>query len=518
MSSDDRDAKARPDAPQDAGSPLKRPTPTIELEAEEVAVSENEAQTTDDDADAPDSGAASADTAEIGGDEMVDGVRPPGPQPEDNTEEPPSPQARAFELRSFATHLAAGLAGGLIGVIGVGVALDRLPSGGQDQTPAERAAMDARLAQLEQSVAALPAQDTGAAALGKVADRVAALEAQANSAETARAAQTATLEDLAKRAEALDGAVSEQAAVLTKARDRFGRLETTLKRIDETASSGGGDLAQFTALAGRITELGNTVEGRIAALEKARAETTPQGDALEAKAAQIGEALAALETRVSEVETAAASATPGTEIAELSERIAKLEEELGQLGERQLKLGGEARSAGLAIAFANLSRAVTGAKAYEAELGAVKRLAPEGFDFSALDAHASTGVATRGTIARDFPNALRAALRADTSPRSDSLVDRLVSNARSIVQVRRTTPDEGEGGAASAVLARMEGRLRAGDLEGAVSEGAALEGGLAKAMQPWLARAKTRVAVDAAMAGLEQALVSALAEAGGAER
>ena len=86
----------------------KRPAPTIEGTATEVTVDP-----------APDETAAPEPAVEAAAPD-AEGSKPKRPKG-------PPPRTSPTELKSFVTHLAAGLLGGLIGVVGVALAWNMIP-------------------------------------------------------------------------------------------------------------------------------------------------------------------------------------------------------------------------------------------------------------------------------------------------------------------------------------------------------------------------------------------------------
>ena len=132
----------------------KRPAPTIEGTATEVTVDP-----------APDETASprSRRRGRASARPIAEGSKPKRPKG-------PPPRTSPTELKSFVTHLAAGLLGGLIGVVGLAVAWNMIPLGATkapDLTP-----LESRLAKLE--AAPPPAGD--AEALGALDARVKTLE------------------------------------------------------------------------------------------------------------------------------------------------------------------------------------------------------------------------------------------------------------------------------------------------------------------------------------------------------
>src|SRR5581483_5187801 len=86
----------------------------------------------------------------------------------------PPPASTISEMKSFVTHLAAGLLGGLIGVIGLAFAWHLLPAG--NGASGALAGLEQRLAKLESAPPPSPAPDTEA--LAQLDARIKALESR----------------------------------------------------------------------------------------------------------------------------------------------------------------------------------------------------------------------------------------------------------------------------------------------------------------------------------------------------
>lgn len=211
---------ADPLGDQSAGQ-SKRPAPTIEGTATEIK-------------DEP-----AAEAERSAEDEVAAETSAHGPHRE---KEAPRAHARTSQtsgtdLKSFATHLAAGLLGGLVAVVGLPLFWDV----GGKSTGLDSSGLEQRIAQLE----ANPPQG------GVEAERVSRLEdALKTMAETAKE----------------DGSVADAAAVSQQIHEAEERLQA---RIDEAVGSGGtGDVealqrvqTEITALQSKVAALGETTAG-----------------------------------------------------------------------------------------------------------------------------------------------------------------------------------------------------------------------------------------------------------------
>ena len=285
-----------------------------------------------------------------------------------------------------------------------------------------------------------------------------------------------------------------------------------MKTLADTAQEGG-SVADAAALAERIAEAEKRLQAKIdAALAEADLESTAAVQALKTEIGELKSKLGAL----AEAELGTAEASDlSPELDALQERLAKLEAALPGLEEAIGKEGADAKSAALAIAFANLSAAVDAGRPYATELDTLKALSPSADDLGVLPAHAATGIPTLPELVRGFTTARDAALAAETPPPAAdaSLLDRLLASLNGLVKIRRVdaaAPGEGT----VAVLARAEAQLGKGNLDGAIKEVEALDGAARAAFSAWLDQARARVGAAGSLKRLEGLLLVSL---GGAQ-
>jgi hypothetical protein len=457
---------------KDAG---KRPTPTIEGTAKEIAV-EPEVEAT------PEMNPAQDDELEVDT-QPEQAASDEAPEGSKRIEFGPPPRERAPRLKRFASYLGAGLLGGAVGAAGAGLAWNGLQPGGPGGAPG-LAALEQRLAKLE--AAPPPASSSDGA------EAVAAIEG---------------------RIKALEGRAAESAPELSSLAERITELETAMKTLADTAQEGG-SVADAAALAERIAEAEKRLQAKIdAALAEADLESAAAVQALKTEIGELRAKLGALAE--AELGTGAA-ADLAPELDSIADRLAKLEAALPGLEAAIGKEGAEAKSAALAIAFANLSAAVDAGRPYATELDTLKTLSPSAGDLGVLPAHAATGIPTLPELVRAFAPARDAALAAETPPppADASLLDRLLASLNGLVKIRRVDA-AAPGDGTSAALARAEAQLGKGNLEGAIKEVEALDGAARAALSAWLEQARARAGVASSLKRLEGLLLVGL---GGGEQ
>jgi hypothetical protein len=442
---------ADPFSDQDHGltGASKRPAQTIEGTATEISE-----EAAGGDAARETEAAAGADRPDIAGEvpHGVDAALPPA-------------QTSLPELKSFVTHLAAGVLGGLVGVVGLALAWGGLGGGGSSGPQPDIAALEARIAKLE---TAPPASGDGEA-----------------------------LAQLKAQVEALETGVNETSPKLADLADRVGQLETSLKAISQSASDGG-SVASAAAIAQQIAEAEQRLDAKLA-------------DALAANASSLQEmqsAIAELKAKIgalAELGTGDGAAT-GPALAALTERLAKLEAALPELAAAIGKENNGAKSAAAAIAFANLRAAVRDGRPYAAELDTISALVPSVGDLGVLPAYAEKGIPTVPDLARSFVVAKEGAQVATAPASSGSLVDTLMASAQSLVTIKRIDePTTGQG--PGAALARAKAALDKGDLAAAVKEVETLDGASREAFAAWLGQAHARLSADETLIQLESTLL-----------
>jgi hypothetical protein len=436
--------------PNDPGA-SKRPAPTIEGTATEIASE-------------PAAGAAESEASEAAnGTENDDGF---GERAEPAPE--PPPRTSADDLKGFFTHLAAGLLGGLIGVIALAFAWKLLPLGSGEK--AEIAALQARVDKLQAAPA--PAGDTKA---------IAALDQRVKALEDRKVPPAPDLSDLTARVT---------------------RLEESLDSLAKTADEGG-SVADAAALDAKVGDMEQRLQANVAtALDAQKTETGAEIQALQGDLAALKAKLGALaEAKLGD------QADAGPELTALDQRIAKLEDAMPGLTSAIDRSAATAKSGALAIAFANLNDAVSAGRPYAAELAAVQPLLPDAADIGDLAAHAAAGIPTLPELTQQFADLADKA--APPPAAGGSFVDSVIASAKSAITIRRIDATA-TGNAPAAVMARAEDDLAQGELDDAVTEVDSLPPDVRDAFVGWLEKAHARLDADETLAKLQGAVLVSL--------
>nr|WP_245317842.1 hypothetical protein [Ensifer sp. 1H6] len=204
------------------------------------------------------------------------------------------------------------------------------------------------------------------------------------------------------------------------------------------------------------------LENRLAALEQTAAQpgaggvATGEMTALKAEVTNLTKEIAALKSGLAEAQQSATTAR-----AELASRIDSAEQKLNEPA-NDIQVA-------KAVAVTALKTAIDRGGPFLAELDALRSIAPDETAVTALAQVATTGVATRADLRRDFATTSNTMLDALNQPDpNEGIFDRLVSSAMSGIRVRPVGSVEGD--TPEAVVARIEDKLNNGDLKGAALE------------------------------------------------
>ncbi|MCA9267625.1 MAG: hypothetical protein KDA41_04110, partial [Planctomycetales bacterium] len=277
---------------------------------------------------------------------------------------------------------------------------------------------------------------------------------------------------------------SDSSALSADVADMNSRLSAIEQRLDEqpAATSDGEASADVTARLADLTQ-------RLDNLENA-SPAAPGADP------GLGDRLDTLQSQVQTLETSAKATSD--RIDEIQARVDALRDKLAATSDES-KIRNDKDQAARNVAIEALTAAYRRGDPFGDFLDALRKLTDGAPAVDALLPYASTGVATDSELIDGFDTASRQALGA-LAPKDEGVVSRLISNARSLVDVRPAGPVEGD--EPSAVLSRVEADLANGDFPAALAEWQFLPAESRQAAAGWAGKLEKRVAADKALRGI----------------
>jgi hypothetical protein len=537
-----KDEPGKKDPTGASGPSASRPHATIDLKATEVGPKAPKEPPREEPpkADKPAAAAAPAGTPPRASTGAGAG------KPEEQKREP----ARSVGSSRFFTHLAAGIAGGIVALLGADMLASQLGlSSSPDQAQVSAA--------LQRRIEALETGSKGNGATEKLAARLKTAEAKLGKLEQLRGS-VVTLEKnqgaLNRDVKSLDAKVGAQSAD-GSAEARIKKLEDQLAALSEAAARdpNGGGLPQLAAVTGKITDIEATLTNQLDALRKNVTEeidtrlaaSATASEAAKSGTQRIDRELASIKT--DNAQLAARLNTLNAEADRASQTLRTTQEELTQLKvdlnarlptfarpedvaaatnplsdkitslqqDMQSVVKGEADRKTttsrivLSLELANLKRAIDRGNGYAAELAATRKLSNDGIDLAPLSRFADSGVPTLAELRQDFKAVAFKVIDADQQPVDGSIVERLLAGAKSVVRVRKVN-HESDDKTAEAVVARMETALNEDRLDDVINEAKTLPPAAQDAARDFLAKVEARNAVDRALASVETQLKASL--------
>lgn len=275
------------------------------------------------------------------------------------------------------------------------------------------------------------------------------------------------------RIDALEARLTSERATKVK---RITQLETALKQIATSdLQPVTADIAQLKASDSRTESDLSTLRAQQQALQAAVQGGT---DSAKAQVADVGRKIDGLQKRIEEVSTSAQAMD---------------------------------RAAAAVAVLALLRDAVLSGRPFATELDAARAiLGPSAASFDPFTAAAGSGYATPAQMATRLADLGAAALAAQPgAPRADSLVNRLMSSAESLVRV---TPPDGSAAApeATAQLQQAVSAVRAGDFDAALAALKPLPAPVIEKLQPVITQIEGRRDAAAAATSLYQQALAAI--------
>jgi hypothetical protein len=483
----------------------KRPYATLDLKATEVAGQGQSASASD--AKPGASGPADKGEPKPEAKPASSGVKGGGPAGQDGSGSAKtatgaglmSSLAGGGRQVSLLTHLAAGAVGGLI-VLAATYALapEPMPSG---QRAPEVGELTRRVSELEGVLGTKP----GTAGLRARVDEMSRNVAALGNAQAKLARESKELED---RIGSGKDAPSELAG-------RIAKLEQGMATAAAPSDQGSAQGAPSAALSAKLAELEKAAQ---AANDAAKSATNRVAAELATVRTEAGRLSQRVDGIKGEVEERMQGAAKATDVAPIAKKLAALEQGLQGYVKDEANRRADAGRVVVALELAALRRAIDRGDSYTTELAAVKSAAGDTLNLAPLERYMREGVSPVRELEKSFPRVANAMLDAEADRSDATLVDRLLSSARSIVRVRKLghTADDVS---AEAVIGRMEAALKEGRLAEVTEQAKLLPPKAALAGEDWLKRVEARRSVDKAIADVESTLKASLgsAPAGGAE-
>lgn len=461
---------------------------------------------------------------------------------------PVTPARPGGGMAAVASHLFAGIAGGFLALLGADTIAPQLGLSGPSAGISE---LQQRLVAVEAAAKAKPAAPSP-----ELAQKLAAAEARLVKIEEASRALP-TLNDTQARLANEMRALSERLSKPQQGADaeRLARLEDALNTLATAAKNDPqtGRIPQLAQITGKLADLETALAGQMAAVrknvtqdvesrlgqateaaEQARAgiqridrdlgavktEGARNSQRLEAldqtlratkgESADLKTAVEGLKAEVAaQLKSVARPQDVSSALAPLNSKLAAVEQNLAGVVKGEDDRKANAERIVLSLELANLKRALERGGPFAPELAAVQKVSGGKLDLKALEAVKDSGVPTVTTLAGEFRTVAYQIIAADADPGDGSVVDKLISSARSIVRVRRSNAEAGDT-SAEAIAARMDTALKANRLAEVSAEAQKLSAKAKTAAGAWLAKVEARAGVDRAVADVENQLKSAL--------
>lgn len=458
--------------------------------------------------------------------------------------------AESGGLRGAATHLVAGLAGGVLALLGADAMLPTTGAGGQAPS-VQSQAVEARLKSLETAAATRAAAPELVQRLAIAEKQLADVERVARSIEAQQVLQAGETKSLGEKL------VVPQAGGADA--EKLARLEETLSTLAAAALNdpARGRIPQLAAITGKLADLESGIATQITQLRKAvtaevdsrlsqstdaaqaaRAGTQrldrelasvkndaaqisqrvdglkAQGDRLETLMQGLREATTALKAEIGrEMANVARAADVSTAISPLTSKLSALEQNVEGVVRNEDERRQNVERIVTALELGNLKRTIERGVGFGPELAEVRRVAGPKIDLSVLERYRERGVPSLGEMEREFKAIAFAIIDADRQPADAHWTEKLIASAKSVVRIRKVDQDADDKTVEGAV-ARMEQSLKAGRLADVVAEAAKLSPQARAPAKAWLDKLEGRLAVERAISAVEQDLKASLGAQG----
>lgn len=495
------------------------------------------------------SASSATGTAARGSAEIPKTAKPAGAPPSSSpAAQRPTPRGYG----GFFTHVAAGVAGGIVALLAADILASQLGFATSDVSE-NSAAIEQRLTALESTRGQRSVPSDLAARLAAAETKLGKLDQLGTDVDGISKKQG----DLDKDLAAVNDKLRTQ-GVDTGVPKRVAKLEEQLSLMSSAAENNpqSGRLPQLAAITGKLADLESTMSNQLDALRKNVAQeidmrlasATEAGQAARSGTQRMDRELSTVKAESAEMSTGLTALKSDSDRAMASlkttqEEVKRLKADLdtrlasfakpediastvgpinGRLAALQQDVQGVIKSEGdrkttaerivLSLELANLKRAIDRGKAYAPELDQARKIAGSNVDLAPLDRFALEGVPTTVVLRQEFKPIAFKIIDAEEQPAEASIVDRLLAGAKSVVRVRKVS-HSADDKSVEAVVARMETALNEDRLADVLQEAKSLPAPAQDAAQDFLAQVQARDAVDRALASVESQLKASLAAA-----
>lgn len=343
--------------------------------------------------------------------------------------------------------------------------------------------------------------------LSKLESALATLSSATNS--SGQASGIAPLAQFSAKFADLEGSLNTQLGSL-----RSSLVSEMDNRIGEASTSSAKAVAGAERLDREVADIKTEtarLEQRSIVLKTATDKLSASMRAMSEQAAELKVELDALKGDVTQqLAKVARPADVQQAIEPVTQKVAAIEKSLGSVVASETARKKNAERIVLSLELSSLKRVLDRGAPYAAELADVKKIADDAIDFGALETHQNEGVPSEQELTRQFRGVAYKVIGAEDSPKEDaSQFDKLFAAAKSIVKVRRTDiPAEEK--TAEASVARIEQRLKSGDMAGALTLAEKLPEPAKKLVGDWMSKLAARAGVDRAIAKIEDQLKASI--------
>ncbi len=320
-----------------------------------------------------------------------------------------------------------------------------------------------RIKILEEVLAKLQKPEINAAQLKGLSDRMGALAREIRAVKSVAeksSRRAALVEEAINEASKVNKGVTNGAQGLSVGQSlRLTDMEAQIKRLSENLDRLNGKVASNL----KLPEFEKTVRG----LQKDISSLEDKIRALDGVIAKTNKTMT----------------TSNAVILKLDQRVSALE--------KVDKSADTDRLAALSFALEGLARKIETGDPFKQELDIVSAAIPQSPQLEKLSEQARVGVKSIAQLQRQFAPVLQAILAAEDAPAPTGVMSKLVGSAKSLIRIRRVGEIEGED--REAIIARLEVRVKAGDLRAALVEAKKLKNASAEAVKVWLGSVENRL-------------------------